>query len=98
MASLKIGTMRTRTFADRPTGGAMLKEALAYARRPWPVFPVYEVTDRRECACGNAACEDAGKHPRTRHGVKDATTNGATIRRWWRLWPKANVAIATGAP
>jgi hypothetical protein len=29
--------------------------------------------------------------------VKDATTDAATVRQWWRQWPTANVAIATGA-
>lgn len=28
------------------------------------------------------------------HGHRDATTDRATIRRWWREWPDANVGIA----
>ena len=34
----------------------------------------------------------------TPHGVKDATTNEVTIRKWWRKYPHANVGIATGGP
>jgi hypothetical protein len=30
------------------------------------------------------------------NGVKDATLDEAVIRRWWRIWPTANIAIATG--
>ena len=32
----------------------------------------------------------------TRHGVKDATTDKVTIRRWWREHPDANIGVATG--
>jgi putative DNA primase/helicase len=44
-----------------------------------------------------ANCGSAGKHPRTAHGLKDATDNPATLEEWWRRWPLANVGIATGA-
>lgn len=36
------------------------------------------------------------KSPLTAHGVKDATTDAEMIGRWWRRWPDARVAIATG--
>jgi putative DNA primase/helicase len=56
--------------------------ALAYAAAGWATFP----------------CRPAGKAPCTYSGFKDATTDPATIRRWWTKWvPGANVAIATGA-
>src|SRR5215468_4020275 len=75
----------------------LLEAALTYARYGWAVFPVYEVIHRDECACGKVACKDAGKHPRTRNGLKDATTDEATIQGWWQRWPDANVAVACGA-
>ena len=37
-----------------------------------------------------------GKHPRTRNGVKDATTDRTIIKAWWKRWPDANIGIATG--
>lgn len=37
-----------------------------------------------------------GKVPLVEHGCKSATTDASTIRQWWRKWPDANVAIATG--
>ncbi len=70
---------------------------MAYARRGWSVFPVFEATEVGRCACGDPECKNPGKHPRTPHGVKDATTDEASIRGWWAKWPNANVAIATGA-
>jgi hypothetical protein len=71
------------------------RAALRYARRGWPVFPLFEAIDGR-CACGNRNCEDKGKHPRTPHGFKDAATEEKIIIAWWNRWPDANVGIATG--
>lgn len=59
-----------------------LDAALEYAGRGWRVFP----------------CRAGGKVPLTAHGYLDATTDPAVIHRWWTRWPRANVAIATGAP
>ena len=74
--------------------------ALAYAARGWHVFPLYTVRkgniERFFCTCGKALCDSPGKHPRTPHGLKDATTDPAEIGRYWVMWPEANVGIATG--
>ncbi len=74
-----------------------LDAALYYAGLDWPVFPLHTPDGQGGCSCGNPQCDDQGKHPRTRNGFKDATTDEATIRRWWTKWPNANVGIATGA-
>src|SRR5262245_46943648 len=74
----------------------LLAAALAYAARGWPVFPCHNPRPDGGCSCGQK-CGRTGKHPRTQHGLKDATTDEATIRRWWKQWPEANVAVATGA-
>src|SRR4051794_41771149 len=71
--------------------------ALAYAARGWPVVPL-QTPDTGGCSCGRAECPSAGKHPRTRHGVVDATTDAERIRRWWAAWPAANLGLATGSP
>ena len=72
--------------------GGVLGQALAYAAS-WPVFPVRP--DDPACP-GGAGCDC--KAPLTAHGFKDAATDRARIRAWWQRWPRANVAIATGAP
>ena len=59
---------------------AMLEAALGYAAKGWRVFPL----------------KPREKVPATAHGVKDATTDEATIRGWWGTWPDANVGYATG--
>jgi hypothetical protein len=62
--------------------GATLRQALAYARRGWPVFP----------------CLPGQKIPATRHGYRDATTDEQQITAWFSRHPGWNLAIATGAP
>lgn len=67
-----------------------------YARQGIYVFPCHSITASGQCSCRHADCSSVGKHPRTKNGVKDATTDLATIDRWWSMWPNANVAIAAG--
>jgi len=75
----------------------MVDAALGYARRGWPVFPLHGITEAGCCTCTEAPnCRNPGKHPRTAHGVQDATTAAAVIWRWWQRWPGSNVGIATG--
>lgn len=75
---------------------AMVDHALQYIGRGWRVFPIHSIEDGR-CSCGKDCGRDAGKHPRTRKGVKDATAEPAQIIKWWRAWPDANIAVATGS-
>ena len=37
------------------------------------------------------------KHPRTRNGLKAATTDVGKIQSWWKAHPDANIGILTGA-
>lgn len=55
--------------------------ALRYAEMGWKVFP----------------CQSRGKKPLTVNGFHAATTDRAKISEWWRKWPTANVAVATGS-
>jgi putative DNA primase/helicase len=48
-------------------------------------------------ARGYAIIPTNGKRPLTRHGVKDASSDSAQIKRWWTKWPDAGIGIATGA-
>ncbi|MDD4889884.1 MAG: bifunctional DNA primase/polymerase [Phycisphaerae bacterium] len=75
----------------------ILNAALVYAARDWAVFPCHTVNQRGVCSCQKGdKCKTPGKHPRTPHGLTDATTDPATIRQWWTQWPDANVAILGG--
>lgn len=55
-------------------------QALAYARRGWPVFPL----------------APKAKTPLTKDGFKSATTDRDTVLAFWSQWPEANVGLATG--
>ena len=70
--------------------------ALEYASKDLRVFPLHSIDEAGACTCGKADCGSPGKHPRTKNGVKDATTDVEQIATWWAKWPDANVGIATG--
>ena len=61
--------------------GDILDAALGYARQGIPVFPV-EPSVKKKPLCG--------------HGFKDATTDEAQIRAWWKRNPKAMIGMPTG--
>ncbi len=61
---------------------AMLRQALAYARHGWPVFP----------------CLPGQKIPATAHGFRDATTDERQITGWFGRGFGWNLASATGGP
>ena len=46
------------------------------------------------CSCARPGCARQGKHPRTRRGLHDASTDRATIEAWYAAWPDSNVGIA----
>ena len=62
--------------------GATLRQALAYARHGWPVFP----------------CLPGQKIPATAHGFHDATLDEQQITEWFGRGQAWNLAIATGTP
>ena len=76
----------------------VLDAALEYATRGDPVFPVWHAEGGR-CGCRAYDCEDQGKHPIAscaRNGCLDATTDPATLTRWFQTFPRANLAMRTG--
>lgn len=60
---------------------SLWQAAHAYALRGWLVFP----------------CVPGGKIPATPNGFYAATTNPATIARWWRANPNYNIGLRCGA-
>lgn len=53
---------------------------------------------RSDCRvrCSGKPCKSIGKHPRTPHGLKDATIDEQQIREWGERWPVANLAVVLG--
>ena len=72
----------------------MLFEALRLAERGWPVLACHTVGSG--CSCRQPDCSSPGKHPRTRNGLNDATTEPARLEEWFRRWPRSNIAVHTG--
>lgn len=67
-----------------------------YLARGWRIFPCHSI-ESGWCSCKQADCPSPGKHPRTAHGVNDASTDPEVVRSWWTRWPTANWAVACGA-
>ena len=78
-----------------------LEYALAYATLGWPVLPLHWITEKGGCSCGKPLADKrckAGKHPLLRTGLKEASTDHATIGQWFgQQYPNANIGIVTGA-
>jgi len=76
---------------------SVLETAIAYTRRGWPVFPIYEALSDGSCACGKPECEHVGKHPCCPHGLDDATADPERVTALWGRHSTANIGIRTGA-
>jgi hypothetical protein len=74
----------------------LLSAALFYAARGMHVFPCVWI-ENGACSCMDSECESPGKHPLTPHGFLDASNDAAVILDFWKKFPKANIAIVTGA-
>jgi len=74
----------------------LFEEVLGYAERDCPIIPLHSRAVNGGCTCEKSNCGSPAKHPRTPHGLKDATTDTTIIREWWTRWPGANVGMATG--
>src|SRR6266576_2325330 len=90
------------TIALPATGGTysseplpMLAQALCYAKRGWLVIPLHAALPNG-CSCESPKCTRPGKHPRTRNGLKNGSTETKLITNWWQKWPDANIGILTG--
>lgn len=68
-----------------------------YAQRGWRIVPLHTIK-RGNCTCKDgSSCKNAGKHPRTANGVKDATADPEVVRRWMTAYPETNWGLACGA-
>lgn len=84
--------------SERMTGiSQTLRAALDYAAHGDPVFPIWPAEGNR-CGCADD-CGSPGKHPIgscVPNGLKNATTDEATLTRWFTHYPQANLAVRTG--
>jgi hypothetical protein len=73
----------------------LLLAALTYAARGWPIVPLH-TPSAEGCSCEQDCGGSVGKHPRTPHGLHDASRQPDQLWSWWHRWPDANVGIRTG--
>ncbi len=71
------------------------RAAVTYAGQGWHVVPLHNAPQGR-CSCGNSTCPSPGKHPRTSHGLLEATADPTVVAGWWARWPDANVGVLPG--
>jgi hypothetical protein len=85
---------------EQVTNNQLLNHALHYSRNGFPVIPLHNIEKRYStslCSCRDGInCSFAGKHPRTRFGSKDASTNENKIFDWWEKHPNANIGLLAG--
>jgi hypothetical protein len=72
------------------------RAAVVYATLGFSVVPMHTARTTGTCSCGDLACSDPGKHPRLRGWKRLASTDPTVVGEWWRRWPDANLALATG--
>lgn len=75
-----------------------MNNPLDYVGRGWEIFPCHSVKDGK-CTCGKGSHKEAGKHPRTMNGVKDATRDPRIVAQWVEMYGADNInwALACGA-
>ncbi|MGD0205373.1 MAG: bifunctional DNA primase/polymerase, partial [Dehalococcoidia bacterium] len=74
----------------------ILESALDRARKGALVLPLWWTNEGGACQCPKGAnCPSPGKHPRTKHGLDDASSDPSTIEGWWKQWPDANIGERT---
>jgi Bifunctional DNA primase/polymerase, N-terminal len=95
-AAQSVATQTTGLDGSTSEPNQLLDAALKYAAVGWAVIPLH-TPNNGACSCKNQNCSSPGKHPRTRRGLDDATTDPKRVRQFWKTWPEANIGIVTGS-
>ena len=70
-----------------------------YTEIGWPILPLHYPIHRgkkTKCSCKKADCSSVGKHPLTKNGLKDASTEAKQVQQWVDEYPDANIGVKTG--
>jgi hypothetical protein len=76
----------------------VLREALRVSKYLGRIIP-QEYPTPRGCSCGDAGCDNEGKHPAARlvpHGIQHASDDPAVIGDWFKSRPYNIAALALG--
>lgn len=91
--------MNETTNSSASNAQAFMDAALYYASKGMRVLPLYSINHEGHCTCSDGkGCSSPGKHPKTKNGFKDATTDIEQIKKWWPVESviPSNIGIATG--
>lgn len=80
---------------NSPDFRSMHDFAMDYAKEGFLIIPLHHPS-KQGCSCRNSSCSSIGKHPLTRHGLKDASNKLDQITKWWDQFPIANIGLLTG--
>lgn len=69
--------------------------AQAYAKTSY-VIPLHGITSDLKCTCGHEECKSPGKHPFTKHGLKDASNDIEQIAALFNYRTDLNIGLLTG--
>lgn len=75
----------------------LVADALHYAERGLLVFPLHAVKDGK-CTCAKADCTSPAKHPRTKHGLTQASDDLNFVNNLFSCftYASANIGVRTG--
>jgi len=73
----------------------LFEAAVYYAGKGLRIFPVHYPVDGF-CSCGGTANCERCKHPMTKHGFLDASSDLTQVKEWWTRWPDANIGCRMG--
>ncbi len=76
---------------------ALVADALNYAKSGFLVFPLHAVKDGK-CTCAKADCSSPAKHPRTVHGLTQASNDLDYVKSLFGCftYASANIGVRTG--
>lgn len=81
------------------SGGGVMKDAIALAKRGLRVMPVHGLKWNRDvlgCTCGKKDCKSVGKHPIFIRWQKLGMETLPTIETWFTHYKDANLGVITG--
>ena len=82
LLGFETGAVSERPSNAEPHSFSKMQVAALCASHDLAVVPSHGSKDG-QCTCNDANCKHPGRHPRTEHGLRDATTDQTLIKKLW---------------